>query len=843
MNKRLLFSLVLSFGWLFLFAQKDNPLDMKVSVGFEGQSLNGCIRKLENVTGLSFSFSAADLAFESKTALSSVFTNKPLSQVLDAILKNTGLDYKYLGGQVVIFKKKELFTISGFIKDLHSGEVLIGASVFLKNPMIGTTTNAYGFYSLSLPGSRYDLFASFIGVEKGSPGILLRADTTINIELPSDIELAEVEVKLPDQKEGVGAVTKVDRINIETLRKIPAPLGEPDVLRVIQMQPGVHNLSEASLGYHVRGGSFGHNLVLLDDAPVYNPTHLLGNVSAFNTDMIKSIDFYKEGIPAIYQAGASSVLDVRTRDGNDRSFHAGGGVGLVSSRLYVEGPLKKEKSSFFLAGRKSVLPDLILKSGFYDLNLKASYTINDRNRLYVSAYTGNDRFDYGINTVKWNNKTFTLRYNHVYNGKLFSNTSLIYSRFRVGNAIKIPEEQINVDTDQFVESRIAKFVLSFFPRPGHHIHGGLHVNDQVYSSFNMTLRVPGADTSVQLSLPRRALELAAFIEAEHQLSRSLSFNMGLRAPFFRDNSSGEMHLYDMNTRTQDTILVRPTTFIALEPRLSLRWMLRRDQSLRLSYNHINQFQQQFQGGYLLNPVQVWLPSSSALKPQTVDQLALGYSLKNRSVLYCLGTFYKRISRVSDFIDGAQLISSNNSLTGLVDVELMLKEGTGTSYGLELSASKTEGRLNGWLSYTWARTLYDIPGINNGKPYYASFDNRHTISAGLVYELGKKWEFSSLFNYRSGRAFSFPDAYYELGGTYHGVITERNKERTLHYHRLDISFIYKPRPKDSRFFSTWNFSLMNIYNKFNPVYYTITGKEVQGISLFPLFPSATYNFRF
>lgn len=841
MIKRLLFIL---WGLLIhtaLAAQK-TPLDSLVSVDFKNEALGSCIRKLQNETGVFFTYSVNDLDAETRKVTAG-FRNRSMAQVLDVTLKNTGLDYKYLGGQVIIFKKKGKYTISGFIKDAQSGEVLIGASVFIKEPLLGTTTNGYGFYSLSLPENNYELFVMFLSEEKKAGRFYLRSDTAINVVLSSAVELSEVEVKAPDVKNKVNTVVTSEKIDIEAVKKIPTPFGEPDILRVIQMLPGIQTTGEASLGYYVRGGSFSQNLVLLDDAPVYNPTHLMGIVSAFNTDMVKSVDFFKGGIPAGYQSGASSVLDIRTKDGNDKSFHGGGGLGLVSSRLFVEGPIKKEKGSFFLAGRKSLLTDQVLKSGFHDINLKASYSFDDRNRLYISAYSGKDRFNYDTNATAWNNSTFTLRYNHIYNGKLFSNTSLIYSKFKVSNTINVADNLINVFTEQFVENRIGKFVLSYFPRPGTFFNGGIYVNDQTYSPFTMHIKVPGLDTIAELSFRRRAMEAALFIEAEHALTRSVSFNVGVRAPMFRDNSNGVLYAYNMESATADSVVIRPTTFKALEPRASVRFLLNRNQSIKASFNHINQFQQQFQGGSLFNLVQVWLPSSSALKPQTVDQFSLGYFLKNKKIFYSLETFYKRIRHASDFIDGAQLISGVLTPGSLLDIETLVKDGTARSYGLELAVSKTEGRFTGWINYTLAKTTYKIHGINDGKSYPASFDNRHTLSVGLGYEINKKWEFSSAFSYRSGRAFSFPDSYYELNGTYYSLITERNKERTVNYHRLDISFIYKPVTKSKRFLSTWAFSLINVYNKFNPTYYMISGLDIRGYALFPVFPSVTYNFRF
>lgn len=841
MKKRIFYTFILAFSFCNLNGQQKKILDSVVSISFRNESLAGALYKLESEVGVLFTYNDSDIK-KAVHKVSGNFINQPVNIVLDELLKNSKIQYKFIGGQVVLYKIIHSVTISGYVRDSRSGEVLIGALVYVKQPFLGTTSNAHGFYSLSLPKNDYELFISYSCGEKSAFFINLNSDTLINIIVPSEISLNEVEVISGPSEDKVNSILNVDKVSTEDLKKLPAPFGEPDLIRIIQMLPGVQTTGEASLGYFVRGGSFSQNLVLLDDAPVYNPTHLMGIVSAFNTDMVKSVDFFKAGIPSVYQSGASSVLDVRAKDGNNQTFHLGGGTGLVSSRLFIEGPFKKEKSSFFLSGRKSLISDYFLKSGFYDSNLKVNYILNSKNSIFISAYSGKDNFKYDTSTTGWKNKTATLRYNHVFSGKLFSNTSIIYSKFSVDNSIYSKFRDKMALTNQFVENRIVKSVVSYFPKPNTSINIGVYYNQQFYSPFSLQIKTPDNDTTANLTLERKAIDGALFFDVRKSLSKRFLFNAGIRAALFQDKTSGKLFYYNHREYKYDSVEFRKKNFKVFEPRFHITYLINQNQSIKTSYNHINQFQQQFQGGALLSIAQVWLPSSSVLKPQVVDQFSLGYFFKKRKALFSIEVFYKTINHVTDFIEGAELFSDNFTSTSILNIETLLKEGKATSRGAEFSITKTEGRFTGWSNYTLSNTIYNIPEINNGKPYSSNFDNRHTISLGFTYKIKRKWEFAGIFNFKSGRAFSFPDSYYQLNGKNYNVITERNKERTPDYHRLDFSVSYKVESRNKKFLSIWVFSVMNIYNKFNPTYYRIDGREVTGYTYFPIFPALSYNFK-
>lgn len=841
MKKRIFYIFILAFHFCSLNGQQKTILDSAISINFRNESLTGAIHKLESEVGTLFTYNETDIK-KVDHKVSGNFINQPVNIVLEELLANSKIQYKFIGGQVVLYKTVNNVTISGYVRDAGSGEILIGALVYVKKPFLGATSNVHGFYSLSLPKNDYELFISYSCQEKSACSLNLNSDTLIDIVASCEISLNEVEVVSGLSENKVNSILNVDKVNAEDLKRLPAPFGEPDLIRIIQMLPGVQTMGEASLGYFVRGGSFSQNLVLLDDAPVYNPTHLMGIVSAFNTDMVKSVDFFKAGIPSVYQSGASSVLDVRAKDGNNQTFHLGGGAGLVSSKLFIEGPLKKEKSSFFFSGRKSLISDYILKSGFYDVNLKVNYILNSKNSIFISNYFGKDNFTYDTSTTGWKNKTATFRYNHVFNGKLFSNTSIIYSKFSVDNSIHSKFRDKMAFTNQFVENRIIKFVLSYFPKPGTIINVGVYYNQQFYSPFSIQIKTPDNDTTGNITPERKAIDGALFFDMQKSLSKKFLFNAGIRASLFQDKTAGKLFYYNHREYKFDSVEFHKKTFKVLEPRFHLTYLINQSHSIKTSYNRINQFQQQFQGGSLFSVAQVWLPSSSVLRPQVVDQFSLGYFFKKRKVLFSIEVFYKTIDHVTDFIEGAELFSDNFTSTSIINIETLLKEGKATSRGAEFSITKTEGRFTGWSNYTLSNTIYSIPEINNGKPYASNFDNRHSVSLGFIYKVSRKWEFTGIFNYKSGRAFSFPDSYYQLNGKNYNVTTERNKERTAEYHRLDFSVSYKVESKNKKFFSIWVFSVMNIYNKFNPTYYRINGSEVTGVTYFPIVPALSYNFK-
>ncbi len=838
-----LFFLLLLYG-PGLAQKKAAPDTVLLSISFKGETLKSCIHKIETTYHVFFTYNANDLE-AIKHPVTGSFNNKPLSAVLIYLLKNTHLEYRCIGGYIVIFQKKKTATISGFIKDALSGEVLIGASVFVKDPFAGASANAYGFYSLSLPQNRYELYVSVLTGEKKIATFDLRADTVLNITVPAQVTLEEVEIQTGESgADAVDEATRTEKLDMSRVSKMPVPFGEPDVMRALQTLPGIQTPGEVAPGYSVRGGSLSQNLVLLDDAPVYNPTHLMGAVSAFNTDMIKSAGFYKSSMPAAYQAGSSSVLDVRAKDGNNQAFHAGGGIGLLSARLYLEGPLKKDGGSFFLAGRKSVLSDFVLKSGFYDLNFKVSDNFGARDRIYVSAYHGKDYFKRDTSVTQWENTTFSLRHNHIYSGKMFSNTSLVYSKFRVGNGIVSDDGSRRASSSQFVENYIAKFVMSYFPQPAIALNAGVYANNQVYSPFVLFQKWNGKDSTIDYTLKRKAFEASAFADMKWTVRHTLLVQAGVRLPWFRDNTNGKVFYFSEKTMNMDSMEIKPVTFNAVEPRLSLQWFLGSRHSIRLGYDHINQFQQQFQGGSLFSIAQVWLPSSSVLQPQVINQYSAGYFVKSKKIMYSLEGYYKHIDHVSDFRDGAQLYGNDYfTNTSLINIESLLEVGTATSYGAELGMNKTEGRLTGWVNYTLSKTMYTIKTLNKGKAYPSSLDNRHVLSLGGVFQLNKKWDLCAAFNFKSGRAFSFPDSYYSLNGSYYALVTERNKERTPAYHRLDLSAIYQPESGSRKIISTWVFSIINVYNQFNPAYYSIDGKDITGHALFPVMPSVSYNFKF
>ena len=770
---------------------------------------------------------------------------------------------------------QEKVTLSGTITNKSNTETLIGVNIYIPEAKVGITTNSYGFYSTTLPKGTYTIVISHVGYDRLEETITLTENTKRNFGMmESSKTLDEVLIKTNTPQANIRKPEmSTNKLSIATVKKMPAVLGEVDVLKSILQLPGVTNAQEGASGFNVRGGSVDGNLVLLDEAVVYNTSHLFGFFSVFNADVIKDLKLYKGGIPANFGGRISSVLDIYQKEGNNQEYHVNGGIGLVSSRLLVEGPIVKDKSSFVVAGRGSYA-HLLLKMAnepnsayFYDLNTKFNYKFNDRNNVFVSGYFGNDDLNLNnsfINT--YGNKLFNLRWNHIFSNKIFSNASAIYSDYDYQIKIKA------IGLDWKAEVKNYNFKYDF----RHYVSNDLTLNygiNSIYYDFNPgTIKPYGASSAINPDqLARKyAYENAAYMSADQRISDKLSVNYGLRYSNFQRVGAQEVytyandqpviynkefHIYEEADPT-GTINYKKNKKIAsfgnLEPRIALAYSLNNDNSIKVSYNRMSQYVHLISNTASATPLDIWAPSDQYLKPEILDQVALGYFHNFKDDKYSLEaeTFYKKIRNKADYIDGADLL-------GIDAIERVLLNGEARAYGLELMLKKNTGELTGWVSYTLSKAQQrtpgrnaEEPGINNGEWYRANYDKLHNLSVTGAYSASPRWSFGAILTFRSGKAATFPDGKYLFQGVTVASYGARNENSLSAYHRLDVSATYTPKPdKKKGWQGEWNFSIYNLYNRNNAAAYSFrqneeTGRnETRRISIFGIVPSVAYNVKF
>lgn len=752
------------------------------------------------------------------------------------------------------------FTLSGSVKDANTGEELLGATILVKElSATGTTTNMYGFYSLTLPVGEYTIIAQYIGYETQSFKVNLNQNIKKDIKLSQSSKQLK-EVVIVDEKKDEN-ITKtqmgVEKISVKDIEAIPVLMGERDVLKTIQLTPGVKSAGEGSTGFFVRGGGADQNLILLDEAVVYNASHLLGFFSVFNSDALKDVTLYKGSQPAEYGGRLASVLDVRMKDGNDRSYHVDGGIGLISSRLNVEGPIVKEKSSFAVSGRRTYA-DLFLKLSndtnlrrsilyFYDLNLKANYRISEKDRIFVSGYFGRDVLGLGKSFgFDWGNATGTLRWNRIINEKLFSNTSFIASNYKYNINIllggvegKIVSEIRNYSLKQdfqYYHSTKSSFKFGFQSIYYNIIPGNISF------TFNNSV-------GVERELNKRyGVENAAYISHTYKPSTLTSFEYGLRISSYSVIGPGDFYSYNNQGEILDTISFPSgkiaKNYINPEPRVAVNFILNERSSIKTALTRNTQNIHLLSNSNSGNPTDMWLANTNNIKPEIGDQVSLGYfrNFRDNSIEFSVESYYKYMQNQIDYRDGADVTLNDN-------VESQLLYGTGRAYGVEFLIKKKYGKLNGWIGYTLSRVERKIEGINNGKYYPARQDRTHDISIVTIYEISPKWTASATWVYYTGNAVTFPSGKYEIAGQVINYYTERNGYRMPDYHRLDIGLTWQ-RKKTEKFESNWNFSVYNAYNRENAFAITFEQdpddpsrtRAVQ-TTLFKIVPSISYNFKF
>ena len=750
------------------------------------------------------------------------------------------------------------FTLSGTVRDANSGETLIGATVKITGAVTaGTLTNAYGYFALTQAAGTYNVTISYTGYLSISRVINLNQDIKLNEELKTANDLAEVTVNANNRKnENVkSAQMGLERIDMKSLNSIPVLLGEKDVLKTIQLLPGVKSGGEGNTGFYVRGGAADQNLIILDEAVVYNSSHLLGFFSTFNADAIKDVSLYKGGMPAQYGGRLSSVLDVKMDDGNNKEFKFQGGIGLIASRLKAEGPLVKDKGSFMVSFRRTYI-DLFLRASpdssingstlnFYDINAKANYKIDEKNTIYISGYFGKDNI--GVKDLfenNWGNVTTTFRLNHIFNARLFSNTSLIYNNYNY--TVRLLNDVTNFKATSLVRDFNLKEDFQYFSNK-HILRFGLNATHHRISPIDITTSQE-SQVNPLTQEKRYGLETAAYISDEWTINEKLNFLYGLRFSAFSLLGPGNFSEYDAAGNIASTANVSSGKFYKnyfnLEPRFSVSYLFNEQNSIKASYNRNTQNIHILTNATSSSPTDQYVLSSNNIKPEIADQVAMGYfkNLDENNYELSGEIYYKWMQHQIDYKNAAQLLGNSN-------LESELLYGTGRAYGLELFFKKKFGKLNGWVGYTLSRTERKFEQLNNGNYFPARQDRTHDLSLVGIYNLNQRWTFSSSFIYSTGNAVTFPAGKYVVGGQTAYYYTQRNAGRMPYNMRLDLSATLEGK-NTGRFQSSWNFGIYNALARKNP--YSIEfindpndpGKTVaEQTSLFGIIPSVTWNFKF
>ena len=772
---------------------------------------------------------------------------------------------------------QEKFTISGYVKDQSDGETLIGATVLIRELSSGNITNVYGFYSITIPPGEYSVEYRYVGYQPIQKTVSLNQNVRLDVELLStEQKLEEVVVTAKPEDENVsGMEMSTAELDITTIQKIPAFLGEVDVVKSLQLLPGVTTVGEGASGFNVRGGSVGQNLILLDEAPVYNSSHMFGFFSVFNPDAVKDVKLYKGGIPAEYGGRLSSILDVRMIEGNIKKYEVNGGVGTIFSRFAVEGPIAENKSSFILAGRRSyidVLAQPFLKNNdldgvglrFYDLTGKTNYYISDKDRIYLSGYLGRDVFKFDANQgFDWGNKTASLRWNHLFNDRIFSNTTLFLSDYDYSFQVGETKDDLfswksRILTYNFKEQ------FSYFINTSNELSFGAEAILYRFKPAEVLGVSDGEESDISLD-ERKSIETAIYLGNTQKVNDRLSLQYGVRLSGFQYLGAGSIYYYeDAEVKGER----RPVSSIEqadnwetiqfysnLEPRFSFKYSVNPSTSIKGSYNRMSQNIHLVSNTTASLPTDVWTPSTNNIKPQLADQVALGVfkNFLNNQLETSVEVYYKESQNQVDYIDGAEILI-NRFLEG------DLLSGDGRAYGAEFFVKKNSGKINGWVSYTLARTELKVEGINEGDWYPTRFDQTHNVKVTANYDWSEKWSVSANFTYITGTPYTLPSYRYENQGyTIPGVLG-RNNGRIPDYHRLDLSATWYMRTLKSdgspkKLQDHWVFTVYNVYARRNPfsIYFaqtddlSVVGQAItqaNQVSILGTFvPAVSYNFKF
>lgn len=776
---------------------------------------------------------------------------------------------------IVVFLQANTFsqtkhTLSGYVLDSLSSETIIGATLSVNGKGRGVNSNQYGYYSITLPAGEYDLVITHIGYNPQPLRIILNSDTSLNIRLaPKATVYSEVVVSSRRRDANVKSAQmgKFD-LSMNQVKALPVLLGEVDILKTMQLLPGVRNAGEGNTGLYVRGGGPDQNLIMLDDAVVYNTGHLFGFFSIFNSDAIKNTTLIKGGMPAQYGGRLSSVLDVAMKEGNMNKFQVDGGLGLIASRLSVQGPIKKNKSSFIISARRTYI-DVLIKpfikkesqfygSGyyFYDLNTKVNYKFSDKDRLYLSGYFGKDVFDFRnarrsfSANIPWGNATATLRWNHVFHRKLFSNTTIVYNRYKF--AFNAAQQDFSLSLASGIRDWNAKVDIDYYPSPRHKIRFG---GQFTYHKFIPNILSGKQDSTIfnpKNESIKFANETGIYVQDDWEISDKVQVHAGLRWSGFAQIGPYTKYERDADGNKTDSTVYRSAELIKAyggpEPRLTIRYALNDETSVKAAVTRNLQYIHLVSNAGTTLPTDLWVPSTFRVQPQKSWLYSAGVfkNFKDNTYETSLEVYYKQMDNQIEYQEGYT--------PSLRDPEEEFVYGKGWSYGTELFINKARGKLTGWIGYTLSWTWRKFPQLNEGEKYPAKYDRRHDLSVVATYELNKRWKLSGVFVYGTGNATTLPERFYIVNGVLTQEYSKLNQYRLPSYHRLDLSAIYTP-PQDPnrRLQQSWVFSIYNFYSRLNPyfIYFDQEGSPYDGtlkvearqVSLFPIIPAVTWNFRF
>ena len=854
-------------------------------IAFEAP-LEQLIKEIEEKGDVNFSYNPRAIPVQAPVSIEA--RDKPVGLIMRKVFRKTGIRYKLVGDHFVLNVRgedevsadsailvKNHYTLSGYLRDQHSGEVLIGAHIYDKNSWEGTTTNAYGFYSLTLPAGLHNLKFRFLGYEEKEMELQFDRDRTLNIEM-KEAMLTIPEVEIVANKENpyfLNAQISEFRFNSNTLSQIPGIAGDKDIIKSLQVVPGIESFGDGSALFYVRGGSSDQNLILVDEVPMYNTSHLFGFLSVISPDAISDIEVYKGDFSSKYGGRNSSVVDIKTKDGNNRRLGFGGNVGPYTSSLYLEGPVIKEKSSFYIGGRLSTLrwlpglyfPNQNVSVGFFDLNAKLNFKLNDKNRLFATFYLGNDLLErttyssietYGLG---WNNLLGTLRWNHVFSKKLFTNTTVYLTRYQY-------LMYLSDDRKEYWNSSISNITLktdlSWFLNPKNTITAGASISAHGLDAGNINLNNNAAADPGDVPEYHNA-EYTFYLGNDQRLLEKLILRYSLRLTVWQNLGPSTVYYFDDNYEVIDTLNPEKgtvyNTFILPEPRINLTWLVTPGSSVKAGYSRTSQFLNELTNNISpFTSLSVWVPAGPNIAPRKADQYSLGYftgMFKNR-FKFSAETYYRHYYNYIDYAPHANMFYNQ-----LIEGEV--RQGNAWSYGLELMLHKTTGKFSGWIGYTFSRVFVKTPGVNSGMTYRAFHDRPHHLTVFLTYNTGKRWDFSANWIFMSGAAITTPESFYVYNDYVVPVYGEKNNDRLPAYHRLDLSASFRlNRNEGARFRHSLVLSIFNAYGRSNPYFISFNRiEDADGelvvpadhseipeivpatISVSEIIPSINYQFKF
>lgn len=839
-----LFIFLIFAGCTVARGQTGNILNTQVSLNIQKDSLIKVLHTLELKAGCSFAFEPEQL--RNKIVPSFRFVQTPLQTVLEKILFGTRLGYKVIGNDIVIVPAKpDTWTISGHVRDLANGEEMIGAAVYIPELGVGVNTNQYGFYSISVPEGNYQLLVSNTGYQTKAQNIRLEKNLQLEIEIALKTNrLEEVEIRkskiTPDP-----VLLNEQNIQVKQLEGTSYYAGETDVVKRLQMENGIKTMSEGSSGMFIRGGNADQNLILLDEAIVYNPSHLYGLVSVFNPDVVNNVQIYKDYIPANFGGRLSSVVVNRMGEGNNKEFHLNGGISLMSARLAAEGPIIKDKGSFVVAFRRSLLDVFNNKfklfspsSVYYDINAKANYRPDQNNSIFYSVYAGQDKLmSENSYTNKWGNLTSTLRWNHIFNPRVFQNISLIYSDY--SNLLDLNADTLSQKTqwNTGVRDLTLKTDYTYYLSPANQIKFGVSGIYHVFSPGE----IKGAPADEFNIAKDKSLEAAVYYNQQIYLNRSFELNYGLRLGLFKNIEDRNNIFDDQGNRIK---VHEIKVFVNPEPRINLSYLPAARQRIFLTYNRNFQYLQLIQNSTLaFSSLEPWIPASKIIKPQQSDYFALGYRYAPKEYILSFNTYYKLLDHQLDLIDHAQIIKNP-------EIRSQLRAGKSRAYGFEVELTKSEGRFSGTLAYSYSRVFRKINDINFGAEFIANYDIPHELKITARYDLTKQLSIQSFFTYSTGRPLTLPVGYYQHDGVNVPIFENRNTSRFPDFSRLDLSAQYQFQ---TRIFGkrplahTISVGTYNLYNRKNPLYYHLNSSSFEAEKSnieygFGFYPWVAYSFK-